>query len=116
MSQKAGEAALRGPQDCVHRFREVYRARRDQVRDALADTDLLTAVPRGAFYALLDVSRTGLAAMEFAKELLEEQHVAVTPCESFGPGGAGKVRISFTTADDLLKEGLDRIARFARRG
>ena len=116
VSQKAGEAALRGPQDCVHRFREVYRARRDLVRDALADTDLLTAVPRGAFYALLDVSRTGFAAMEFAKELLEEQHVAVTPCESFGPGGAGKVRISFTTADDLLKEGLDRIARFARRG
>ena len=114
VSQKAGEAALRGPQDCVHTFRDVYRARRDLVLDAFADTGLLTAVPRGAFYALLDVSRTGLADMEFAVALLEKQHVAVTPCESFGPGGAGKVRISFATADDLLREGLTRLLRFTR--
>jgi aspartate aminotransferase/aminotransferase len=115
VSQKAGEAALLGPQDCVCQFRDAYRVRRDLVRDTLAGTGLLAAVPRGAFYALLDVSPTGLTAMDFAKALLEKEKVAVTPCESFGPAGAGKVRISFATADDLLKEGLSRIARFARR-
>ena len=115
VSQKAGEAALLGPQDCVRQFRDAYRARRDLVRDALAGTDLLAAVPRGAFYAMLDVSRTGATAMDFAKALLEKERVAVTPCESFGPHGAGRVRVSFATADHLLKEALARIARFARR-
>jgi aspartate aminotransferase/aminotransferase len=115
VSQKAGEAALLGPQDCVRQFRDAYRVRRDLVRDALAGTGLLAAVPRGAFYALLDVTRTGLTAMEFAKALLESERVAVTPCESFGPAGAGKVRISFATADPLLKEAIGRIARFAGR-
>jgi len=116
VSQKAGEAALRGPQDCVHQFREAYRARRDLVRDALAGTGLLAAVPHGAFYALLDVSGTGRSAMDFARALLERERVAVTPCESFGPSGARLVRISFATADHLLKEGLRRLVQFARGG
>ncbi len=41
---------------------------------------------------------------------------AVTASESFGPTGAGKVRLSFATADGLLKEGLARIASFAKGG
>jgi aspartate aminotransferase/aminotransferase len=114
VSQKAGEAALRGPQDCVGRFRDAYRTRRDLVRDALAGTNLLASVPRGAFYAILDVSRFGGTAMDFAKALLERERVAVTPCDSFGPTGAGKVRISFATADHLLEDALARIVRFAR--
>ncbi len=115
VSQKAGEAALRGPQDCVRQFREAYRARRDLVRDALAGTSLLAAEPRGAFYALLDVGGKAATAMDFARALLEKERVAVTPCESFGPSGARLIRISFATADHLLKEGLARIASFARR-
>ncbi len=116
VSQKAGEAALRGPQDCVKQFRDAYRARRDLVRDALTGTGLLAAVPRGAFYALLDVSGKATTAMDFAKALLEKERVAVTPCESFGPSGARLIRISFATADHLLKEGLRRIASFAKGG
>ena len=114
VSQKAGEAALLGPQECVRQFRDAYRARRDLVRDALAGTNLLAAVPRGAFYALLNVGGPDRTAMDFATALLERERVAVTPCESFGPSGAGQVRISFATADHLLKEGLRRIAAFAR--
>ncbi len=114
ISQKAGEAALLGPQACVRQFRDAYRARRDLVRDALTGTNLLAAVPRGAFYALLNVGAPGPTAMDFAKALLEREHVAVTPCESFGPSGAGQVRISFATADHLLKEGLRRVAAFTR--
>ncbi len=41
--------------------------------------------------------------------------MALTACESFGPAGAGKIRISFATADHLLKEGLACLAAFARR-
>ena len=114
ISQKAGEAALAGPQDCVRQFRDSYRARRDLVRDLLEGTDLLATVPRGAFYALLDIGRTGGTAMQFAQALLERERVAVTPCESFGPSGARAVRISFATADHLLKEGLGRLVAFAR--
>ncbi len=115
ISQKAGEAALAGPQDCVRQFRDSYRVRRNLVRDILDGTGLLATVPRGAFYALLDARRTGKTGMQFAQALLERERVAVTPCESFGPSGAQAVRISFATAEHLLKEGLGRLVAFAGR-
>jgi aspartate/methionine/tyrosine aminotransferase len=60
---------------------------------------------------LVDISASGLPPREFTLRLLEESHVAVAPGEVFGPGGEGLVRISFAVEEDVLAEGLRRIAQ-----
>lgn len=113
LSQKAAEAALAGPQDVVARMRESYRARRDAVVEILGADGLLAAVPRGAFYALVDLSRVSGDSMHLARQLLDEQRVATAPGETFGRRGRGLVRISLATERSLLEEGCRRIAQFA---
>ena len=65
---------------------------------------------QGTFYMLVDVSASGLTPREFTLRLLDEEHVAVAPGEVFGPGGDGLVRISLAVEEDVIAEGLARIA------
>ena len=58
------------------------------------------------------VSGTGLDDEQFAHRLLQEEHVAVVPGNSFGAGGEGFVRCSYATAYDKIEEALRRIERF----
>ena len=64
---------------------------------------------------MADISATGLTGLEFATALLDEEAVATMPGESFGPSGAGYLRISITADDDDLREGCKRIRSFAER-
>ena len=109
MVQKAAEAALDGPQDCIGEMVGAYRRRRDLVVDLLREAGLLTVVPDGAFYILADVSATGLDSLAFAKRLLAERQVAVAPGSAFGAVADGAVRISLASADDDLREGVGRL-------
>jgi len=45
-----------------------------------------------------------------AKQLLEREHVAVTPGEAFG--APGFLRLSYATSMERIDEGLRRLARF----
>jgi aspartate/methionine/tyrosine aminotransferase len=76
---------------------------------------LPTFEPKGAFYAFPKVSVTGLSDETFATRLLEEEHVAIVPGNSFGAGGDGFCRCSYATAYDKLEEALRRIERFVNR-
>jgi arginine:pyruvate transaminase len=49
----------------------------------------------------------------FAHDLLMREHVAVLPCDSFGPSAAGHLRISLTAAEPRLAEAGRCIVRFA---
>lgn len=111
ISQKAGQAALDGDQRCVEEMTDSYRVRRDMVVDILREGGLLVSVPRGAFYIIADVSRAGADSYGFARRLVETSGVAVAPGETFGPSGAGKVRLSLATAAPDLREGAERLVR-----
>jgi arginine:pyruvate transaminase len=65
-------------------------------------------------FVLLDIRGTGLSADDFAQRLLDSQHVAVLPCDGFGPSAVGHLRISLTEPDALLTEAGNRIVAFAR--
>jgi aspartate aminotransferase len=106
MVQKAAEAALDGPQDCVTEMVGAYRRRRDLAVDLLREAGLLAVVPEGAFYVLADISSTGLDALAFAKGLLAQRRVAVAPGTAFGPIASGVVRISLASADQDLRDGI----------
>ncbi len=114
VSQKAGEAALDGPQDCVVEMVEAYRRRRDMAVSMLADLDVPFSRPSGAFYLLVDVSSAAMESYEFAKLLLKEARVAVAPGATFGQQSRNHVRLSLATADGQLAEGIRRLAAFLR--
>jgi aspartate/methionine/tyrosine aminotransferase len=112
VSQKAAEAALAGPQDCVAEAREIYRRRRDIVLDVLGNTGLLPVSPAGAFYALVDIGAGATDSVAFAKSLLLEHNVATVPGIAFGPVCERMVRIAFTTGDEDLRKGLEHLRAF----
>jgi aspartate/methionine/tyrosine aminotransferase len=118
--QRAGVAALTGPQEAVRTQVEAYRARRDRIVAGLrAIEGVSCAVPGGAFYAFPDLSELlrghGLSSRDFASRLLEEHGVAMVDGTAFGPGGEGKLRLSFASAQADLDEAVDRVAQAVAR-
>ncbi len=109
-AQMGALAAVTGPQDCVAEMRDAYRHRRDIVTEFLTARGIPHVRPRGAFYLMIDVSRSGRSGMDFVLRLLKEKQVAVVPGDTFGPGSGRFVRVSLATAPDLLMEGVTRLA------
>jgi aspartate aminotransferase len=111
-AQMAALAAVTGPQDVVREMREAYRARRDELLGKLDSGGLPSSHPSGAFYVWTDVSEAGLPSMDFARSLIEQEHVAVAPGSAFGELGEGYVRLSLASSREDLLEGASRLARF----
>jgi aspartate aminotransferase/aminotransferase len=107
ISQKAAEAALTGPQDCITEMREAYRRRRDMALALLDGAGVSYVRPDAAFYLMVDV---GDDAPAFCRRLLLDQRVAVVPGDAFGAGGAGLVRVSLGASDEAVAEGVSRLA------
>jgi aspartate/methionine/tyrosine aminotransferase len=115
ISQKAGEAALSGPQDCVQEMLDEYRRHRDQAAGILTAAGLPFFKPQGAFYTMVDISACGLDSYAFARRLLQETHVAVAPGATFGPSAASYVRISLASPAAAVEEGVGRLSQFVNR-
>jgi aspartate aminotransferase/aminotransferase len=115
VSQKAAEAALSGPQDCVVEMVEEYRRHRDQAARLLSEVGISFFRPQGAFYTLVDISACGLDSYTFAKRLLQESRVAVPPGDTFGPGAGRYVRISLASPASAIEEGVNRLGEFVAR-
>jgi aspartate aminotransferase len=117
ISQKAALAALTGPQDAVTGMLEEYRRRRDAIHRWLTAHPGITCVkPKGAFYLFPNISGLlspdGLkTSNDFAQALIEKEYVVVTQGEAFD--APGYLRISYATSMEQLREGADRILRFA---
>jgi aspartate aminotransferase len=114
--QRAGLAALRGPQDAVAAMVAEFRRRRDSVVERLRRIPgVRCASPAGAFYAFPDVRALPVAASALADRLLEEEGVAVLDGAGFGAGGAGHLRISFAASLEKVEEAAARFARLVAR-
>ena len=114
--QDAGEAALRGPQDCVVAFRDELRVRRDLVVDAFNRIPGIgCSNPEGAFYVMLDISNLGgITASAFTDQLLVEG-VSLLPGSILGQHGEGQVRLAYTVARNQLEIALARIDSAVKR-
>ena len=117
ITQKAALAAVSGPQDAVTAMLNEYRVRRDNIHAWLTANPAIKCVkPKGAFYLFPNISGLlspdGLkTSTDFAQALLEKEYVVVTPGEAFD--APGYLRISYATSMEQLREGADRILRFA---
>ena len=113
--QRAGIAALEGPQDCVAEMVATYRRRRDLVVEALTGAGWTVPTPRGSIYIWAAVPE-GHTSVSFSELLLERAGVFVTPGSGYGAHGEGYVRMSLTVGDDRLEEGAIRIAKVIAEG
>jgi len=66
-------------------------------------------MPKGAFYAFPNISRTGRTSQEFEQSLLKDAGVSVLAGTSFGAFGEGYVRISFANSQENIREALRRM-------
>jgi aspartate/methionine/tyrosine aminotransferase len=114
-AQLAALAAVTGPQDVVREMRESYRERRDELLEILGRGDLPSSQPSGAFYVWTDVSAANVPSMDFARSLIEREHVAVAPGSAFGDLGEGYVRLSLASSREDLLDGASRLVRFVHR-
>lgn len=111
--QRAGVAALEGPQDAVHAMLEEFRVRRNVVLEGLGTIAGIRCVrPSGAFYAYPNVRETGIPASVLADRLLEEAGVVTLAGSAFGELGDEHLRISYANSVPKLREGLHRIGEF----
>ena len=92
-----------------------YRRRAKAAVEALGNQPGVRAVtPQGGMYLMLDIRETGLSGQDFADRLLDAEHIAVMPGESFGNAAAGHLRVALTVPEANLRDALARIAAFAR--
>ncbi len=121
VSQYAALEALSGPQDFLAPNRALFQRRRDLVVSMLNAAEGITCpTPEGAFYVYPDISGCiGKATPSgtvitndevFATALLEETGVAVVFGAAFGL--SPNFRVSYATADEVLREACARIQRF----
>jgi aspartate aminotransferase len=111
-AQMAALAAVTGPQDVVRKMREAYKTRRDELLEVLDRGGLPSSRPSGAFYVWTDVSAASVPSMDFARALIEREHVAVAPGSAFGELGQGYVRLSLASSREDLLDGASRLVRF----
>ena len=110
--QMAACEALRTGFKDVQMMKNEYRRRRKYIVEALNDIGLECHEPDGAFYVFPSIRTTGELSMDFAKNLLKAQKVALVPGVAFGPSGEGHVRISYASSYENLKEAVARIKKY----
>lgn len=78
----------------------------------VAEIGLEHVVPEGAFYLCVRVGAPD--TLEFVEALIAEKDVVAIPCDIFSPLLAGWLRTSYVATLPDIREGLSRIASFAR--
>jgi aspartate/methionine/tyrosine aminotransferase len=115
-TQRAGIAAITGPQDGPEDMVAEFRRRRDAFVEGLNTLPgFRCRVPEGAFYAFPCIQDTGLSSREVADRLLNEAGVACLSGTAFGEFGEGYLRFSYANSLDNLNEAVRRIGDWLQR-
>lgn len=116
ITQKASIIALEGGVDTqIESMRQAFLARRDLAVAGINQIKgLRTLSPQGAFYLFISIGNAcGGDSMEFCKQLLEQEGVALVPGSAFGMDSF--VRLSFACSTEQLNQGIARIAHFMQK-
>jgi alanine-synthesizing transaminase len=106
--QIAGIVALEGPQACVGEVVDTYRRRRDVLVDGLARIGWTVEKPRATMFVWAPIPDAfrGIGSLEFAKLLLAEAKVAVSPGIGFGEYGEGFVRFALVENEHRIRQAV----------
>ena len=107
--QEMGIAALDLPEEWIAANNAIYRQRRDKLVGGLQAIGLDPNTPDAGLY-IWSPTPPGYTSAEFAELLLNELDMVVTPGTGYGPSGEGFIRLSLTTPDEKVDEGLRRLS------
>jgi len=112
--QVAAAAALTGPQDCVEEIRKVYKSRRDCLVESFGRAGFPVPPPPATMFAWCPIPEPyrALGSVTFAKLLIEEADVAVSPGVGFGEYGEGFVRIALVENEHRIRQAARSIKKF----
>jgi aspartate/methionine/tyrosine aminotransferase len=114
-TQRAGIAALEGPQDDAEKMVAEFRRRRDAFCAGLNSLrGFKCPIPEGAFYVFPDITGTGWKSKELADALLNDAGVACLGGGAFGEYGEGYLRFSIANSYENLMAAVERIRTFLK--
>lgn len=114
-TQRAGIAALNGPQDDVTKMVHEFRKRRDAFCAGLNSLPgVRCPIPGGAFYAFPNITGTGRKSKDLAEGLLQEAGVACLSGTAFGAYGDGYLRFSIANSYEKLMDAVERIRKYLK--
>jgi len=112
-SQYAAIEALSDRTDESYIRREFEKRRNCLLEELKTIPEIVSKGIPATFYALLDVSRTGMTGEEFAMSLLKSKQVAVIHGSAYGgPAYRDFIRIAFTMDCSELRKAFARIREF----
>lgn len=118
IAQRASVAALNGGLETVQEMVKAFHQRHNDIVERLEAIPGIETIPAdGTFYIFPNVQavieRKGFVNdMEFSEKLLKETGVALVPGSAFGNEGC--IRLSFATSMDIIRDAMDRLARFCQ--
>lgn len=106
--QVAAIAALEGDQQCVLDIAEQYRHRRDVLVKGLHEAGWMVECPKASMYvwAKIPAPYLEMGSLEFAKKLLKEAKVCVSPGIGFGDYGDTHVRFALIENSDRTRQAI----------
>ena len=115
--QVASIAALEGPQDCVEEVRQKYQRRRDVLARGLIESGWPVEIPKASMYIWAEIPEPyrALGSLEFAKKLLNEAKVAVSPGVGFGELGDTHVRFALIENEQRIRQAVRGIRDMFRK-
>ncbi len=111
--QIAATVTLNEAQDYPKQVNEIYQSRRDALCDGLDRIGWQFDRPRGTMFAWAPIPEpyTEMGSIDFAKMLVTEANVAVSPGIGFGPGGEGYVRFALIENEQRIQQGVRNLRR-----
>ena len=111
--QIAAIAALDGPQDCVEEICSMYQKRRDSLLDGLDRAGWHIPRPKGTMFVWAEIPEPAkkMGSVEFAKYLLQEAQVAVSPGIGFGQYGDDHVRFALIENEHRTKQAVRKLKK-----
>jgi alanine-synthesizing transaminase len=111
--QIASIIALNGQQDCVSEITEIYKGRRDALVDGLQRVGWNIEKPKATMFVWAEIPEKykKLGSIEFAKFILKEAKVAVSPGIGFGEYGDDFVRFALVENEQRIKQAVKGIRK-----
>jgi len=114
--QVAAIAALEGDQGCVNEIRDMYQSRRDVLCEGLDALGWPVTKPKATMFVWAKIPEPfqEMGSLEFAKMLIREAQVAVSPGIGFGQYGDDHVRFALIENEHRTRQAIRNIKRMFR--
>ena len=116
--QIAAIVALEGPQECVQEIRQLYQDRRDVLCEGLTNAGWLVEKPKATMFvwARIPEQYRDMGSLEFAKKMLRDAKVAISPGIGFGEYGDEYVRFALIDNEHRTRQAVRSIRQLLKAG